>query len=94
MRWLLWIGRGLLIVAVLNVFAAWLMVWSKHQEEVERHQLAWGPDAKVPAFNPLRAFDPSALPLIAVEFYVCALALAVPGIVCLILARQPRRPKN
>ncbi|HKB03206.1 MAG TPA: hypothetical protein VKD90_13350 [Gemmataceae bacterium] len=94
MRRLRWVGRGLLGLTVLFVLAAWFMAWSRHREEVNRLRRAFGPDAPVPAFNPVRLFDPATLPLAAWEFYVCAFAAGIPGLICLIMARPPRSTGN
>jgi peptidoglycan/LPS O-acetylase OafA/YrhL len=88
MRWLRSIGRGLVGVAALFVLAAWLAVWSQHRDEVRRQRFAFGPDARVPAFNPVNLVNPEAMPVPACAFYICAFAAVVPGLVCLILARR------
>src|SRR5262245_23601946 len=87
-----WAGWGLLGLAAVFILAAWVAAWSDYQEEVRRQRFVWGPDAQVPALTPARLFDPDTLPLLAVEFYVCSFAAAVPGLVCLILARRTRPP--
>ena len=61
-----------------------------HRREVERLRFVWGVDAKVPSFNPLSVLNPVGMPLLAWEFYILALMVGIPGLVCLALAR--RRP--
>jgi len=94
MRRLRRVGYILLILAVLCVAAAWYGVWSEHRREVQRLRLVWGQDTEVPWFNPLRLVDPRGMPLEAWEGYIFALALGVPGLLCIVVTRRRAGPRR
>jgi hypothetical protein len=57
------LSGALLVLGILSVLLTWLGIWQAHRREVDRLRLVWGQDVAVPVFNPVRLFDPSAIPL-------------------------------
>ena len=84
------LGGILLGLGTLSVLTTWLGIWQAHRRKVERLRLVWGPDAAVPAFNPVRLFDPNAIPFEVSGGYTVASVLSIAGLLLLLLSRHRR----
>lgn len=87
-------GLILLSLGLIAVVVAWVVVWYEYQQNVEMRRFAMRPDAKVPPFDPFQFVNPATMPLNAVECYILAVAVGIPGIVCLALSRRMSNRDN